>query len=165
MEYVVSKNDNLYNIAKTMTKDPRNYLELAKINKLKNPDLIRVGDIIQIPEEMLKEEYRVKPRPQTFKPEETLQKELHADNYLQRERLGISDAIHNVEHTSNVRQDIDEIVDVLKSLSSTESGKKALRKSGTFMSSTMTPWWNVIKYYVDTSKYAIDDIKKRLKRK
>ena len=46
--YTVKKGDTLYKIAKKFTGNAANYKEIARVNNIENPNLIKVGQVIKI---------------------------------------------------------------------------------------------------------------------
>ncbi|MBI5619495.1 LysM peptidoglycan-binding domain-containing protein [Candidatus Gottesmanbacteria bacterium] len=49
-EYTVVHGDNLWNIAQAMYDNGYKWVEIAKANKLENPDLIHAGNVLTLPE-------------------------------------------------------------------------------------------------------------------
>lgn len=55
MKYTIKKGDTLSEISEALTGRWRNYAKIAELNGISNPDYIRAGDTIEIPDELLKE--------------------------------------------------------------------------------------------------------------
>jgi hypothetical protein len=54
VDITILKSDNLINICKKYLENPGKWREIAKINRLKNPDLVYPGQVIHIPVSLLK---------------------------------------------------------------------------------------------------------------
>ncbi|MDH4266749.1 MAG: FecR domain-containing protein, partial [Deltaproteobacteria bacterium] len=54
VELKVAKDDSLINICKKYLEDPKQWTEVARVNRLKNPDRIYPGQILNIPVSLLK---------------------------------------------------------------------------------------------------------------
>lgn len=53
MEYTIQSGDSLSTIAKKLTGKASNYRLIADLNDIDNPDIIKVGDTLTIPEYLL----------------------------------------------------------------------------------------------------------------